>query len=193
MGLVRFVYASRLQPIEDAIASLGSNAPVNTTSNAPQPQRTAAMSAAPPPSRAASAPPPPPPPPPPAQKAMTGDDLRSRLHARFVEAKQTHLADVIESCEMTETASEVVFTGPKMYQMFIKDALFETTVRQLASKRAVFKVGEAAASAAPAKQPDNALDSEVATRALAHPEVQRFQELFPDSQVRAVRNLRENE
>ncbi len=28
---------------------------------------------------------------------------------------------------------------------------------------------------------------------MGHPEVQKFQELFPGSQVRAVRNLRENE
>ena len=36
-------------------------------------------------------------------------------------------------------------------------------------------------------------DDATAERALAHPEVQRFQELFPDSQVRTVRNLKENE
>ena len=30
------------------------------------------------------------------------------------------------------------------------------------------------------------------TRALANPEVKRFQEMFPDSQVRTVRNLRDN-
>jgi hypothetical protein len=36
-------------------------------------------------------------------------------------------------------------------------------------------------------------NNEAADRALAHPEVQRFQELFPDSQVRAVRNLKEGD
>ena len=34
---------------------------------------------------------------------------------------------------------------------------------------------------------------EAAERALAHPEVKRFQELFPESQVRQVRNLKESE
>jgi hypothetical protein len=38
-----------------------------------------------------------------------------------------------------------------------------------------------------------AKDDATAERALGHPEVQRFQELFPGSQVRTVRNLRENE
>ena len=32
---------------------------------------------------------------------------------------------------------------------------------------------------------------DVTERALAHPEVKRFQETFPDAQVRVVRNLRE--
>jgi hypothetical protein len=32
---------------------------------------------------------------------------------------------------------------------------------------------------------------DVAERALAHPEVRRFQETFPDAQVRVVRNLKE--
>jgi hypothetical protein len=41
-------------------------------------------------------------------------------------------------------------------------------------------------TAAPAKD-------EAAERALSHPDVKRFQELFPESQVRAVRNLKENE
>jgi hypothetical protein len=31
---------------------------------------------------------------------------------------------------------------------------------------------------------------DVSERALAHPEVKRFQETFPDAQVRAVRNLK---
>jgi hypothetical protein len=34
-------------------------------------------------------------------------------------------------------------------------------------------------------------EEETTQRALAHPDVQRFQELFPDAQVRAVRNLKE--
>ena len=34
-------------------------------------------------------------------------------------------------------------------------------------------------------------EDEVSQRALAHPEVRRFQEMFPGAQVRAVRNLKE--
>jgi hypothetical protein len=35
------------------------------------------------------------------------------------------------------------------------------------------------------------VQDDVSERALAHPEVQRFQEMFPDAQVRVVRNLKE--
>ena len=34
-------------------------------------------------------------------------------------------------------------------------------------------------------------DDEVTRRALSHPEVQRFREVFPDAEIRAVRNLKE--
>jgi hypothetical protein len=52
------------------------------------------------------------------------------------------------------------------------------------------KVADGAANPAPATPP---AQDEIAARALAHPEVQKFQELFPGSQVRKVRDLRENE
>jgi hypothetical protein len=35
------------------------------------------------------------------------------------------------------------------------------------------------------------VEGETAERALAHPEVKRFQELFPDAQLRAVRSLKD--
>ena len=35
------------------------------------------------------------------------------------------------------------------------------------------------------------IEDEVTVRALAHPEVQRFQQMFPGSMVRTVRNLKE--
>ncbi|MGD0620734.1 MAG: hypothetical protein ABSB67_24155 [Bryobacteraceae bacterium] len=47
-------------------------------------------------------------------------------------------------------------------------------------------VAVAAASVAKAPGAD-----EVSERALAHPEVRRFQELFPDAHVRTVRDLKE--
>ena len=131
----------------------------------------------------------PPAPKPPATPAPSAD-VRSRLHAALIEAKHMHIADAIEHSEISETAGELVVTTPKMYVMFLKQKEFESAARRVSgASKITIKTGDpetpAVETAAPA--PD-----ETSSRALSHPEVRRFQETFPDSQVRAVRNLREN-
>jgi DNA polymerase-3 subunit gamma/tau len=164
MGLLRLVHAGRLQPIEEALASLGGATPAAAPKAPPKPA-----------------------------PATPAGDLRARLHAALLEAKRTHLADAVEHSEVTESGADVLFTIPKMYQSYLKGAEFEAAVNQAVGRpvRISVKVGEVAPRAegiaAPAQQDD------VTGRALAHPEVQKFQELFPGSQVRTVRNLRENE
>jgi hypothetical protein len=126
-------------------------------------------------------------------------DLRSNLLAALAEAKQTHLSDAVEHCDVQESANEVVFTTPKMYQMYLKSPELDATVKRLLGRpvRITIRVGEVEAretsGTAAAPKPTSSIQGEAAARALAHPEVQRFQELFPDSQVRAVRDLRETE
>jgi DNA polymerase-3 subunit gamma/tau len=181
MGLLRLVHASRLQPIEEALAALG--APEGSgTAPAIRP-RQVSPAATPAAAPAVAAPTPSPQP----------GDLRARLHAALLEAKQAHTADAVEHSEVAESAAEVVFTTSKIYQMYLKGAEFESIVKRVVGRpvKITVKLGEAAAAAVPvakAASPD-----EAASRALAHPEVKQFQELFPESQVRAVRNLKENE
>ncbi len=164
IGLLRMVHAGKLQSIEQALSSLGS---------AP-----AAPKAAPP----NTTPPKPAPP---------SGDLRSRLHSALLEAKQLHLADAIEHSEIAEAPGELVVTTPKMYVMYLKQPDFETVARRLSgAARITIKTGEPVI-AAPVLKTAPAPD-ETSSRALAHPEVRRFQETFPDSQVRTVRNLKEN-
>jgi hypothetical protein len=131
-----------------------------------------------------------------ADEPQSGSDLRSRIHAALVEAKQTHVADAIEHASVTESPNEIVFTAPKMYQMYLKGPDFEATVRRILGRtvKVTFKAGEADASTAPlaSKTAATPQGDETKERALAHPEVKRFQEMFPDSQVRTVRNLRDN-
>jgi hypothetical protein len=107
------------------------------------------------------------------------------------------VADAVEHSEVAESAAEIVFTAPKMYQLFLKGPEFEAAVRRVAGRtvKLTLRVGESAAAAATAipKAAATPVKDEAAARALAHPEVKRFQELFPESQVRAVRNLKENE
>jgi len=174
MGLLRLVHAGRLQPIEEALAALGRPA-----GPLPAPQTSA------PRAPVAQTP-----------KAPTGGSLRSRLHAALIEAKQANLADALEHSELAESDAELVFTTPKMYQMFLKDAAFAAAVKGVVGKavKITIKLGDAPRTAAePSSAAQPVQNDAAAERALGHPEVQRFQELFPESQVRAVRNLRENE
>ena len=130
---------------------------------------------------------------------MTSGDFRARLHAALTEAKITHIADAVEHSSVEETPSEIIFTAPKMYQMFLKQPDLDAAVKKLAGRpvKITIKMGDAgsanavapgvALSAATAKLPED----EATTRALENPEVQRFREAFPDSQVRTVRNLKD--
>ncbi len=212
MGLLRLVHAGRLLPIEEALAALGTSssgsaaAPARSAPRAPVPPVSAA-----PVSRTPSVAPPrveapkPDAAPPPVSAPTASGDLHSRLHAAMIEAKQAHTADALEHSEVTESAAEVLFTTPKIYQMFLKGSEFESTVKRVVGRpvRITVKVGEPSvklagganaeggAGSGPARK--GAGPDEAAARALAHPEVKQFQELFPDSQVRAVRNLKENE
>ena len=185
MGLLRMVHAGRLQPIEDALASLGPAGtlppPKVPTPRPPVAPITSAKAAAPAP---VSGP-----------RPVSGGDLRSRLHAAFMEAKQTNLADALEHSDLAESGAELVFTTPKMYQLYLKDPAFDAAVKRVLGRpvRITIKLGETNRTAEPAAPPASAKPDAAAERALEHPEVQKFQELFPGSQVRAVRNLREND
>ena len=188
IGLLRMVQAGKLISIEDALAGLSSPAPVAAPKASPAPSFST------PPARSAAPPFTPTPTPTPRAQAMEGD-YRSRLLAALLEAKQSHLADALEHTEINETPAEISFTTPKMYQLFIKQADFEATAKRVAGRpvRVTIKVGDPTASVAPvaARTPVAAQPNEAMDRALANPEVQRFQEVFPDAQVRNVRNLKD--
>ena len=171
LGLLRLVHAGRLQSIEEAIAGVGGAAP--RAASGPVIPRASG------PSTTSTAPP-------------SQTDLRARLHAALIEAKQTYVADALEHSELIESAAELIVTTPKLYAMNLKHGDFTSIVHSVVGRpvKVTIKIGETArapqAAAAPTPQAD-----EVAARALEHPEVKRFQELFPDSQVRTVRNLKD--
>jgi DNA polymerase-3 subunit gamma/tau len=177
MGLLRMVQAGRLQPIEEALANLGNSTPPprGATPPKPAPPSIPQMTAAP-------------------VRSLEGDDLRSRLHAALLEAKLTHVADALEHSELAESPNELVFTTPKMYQLYLKQAEFEAAAKRIAGRpvRVTIKIGEPARQAAPTTAAPKKPEDEATTRALAHPEVKRFQEVFPGAQVRTVRNLKDN-
>jgi hypothetical protein len=116
-------------------------------------------------------------------------DTRSRLHAALLEAKQTYVADALEHSELTESATELIVTAPKMYSLNFKGSDFTAIVQRIIGRpvKVTVKIGETTREPEPAAPKTD----EVSARALEHPEVKRFQELFPDSQVRTVRNLKD--
>ena len=186
IGLLRMVHAGKLLSIEEALAGLAGSgaAPPQAAPRAAPPRPTpVAMSA----------------PPRPAASAASGrEDLRSQLHAALTDAKLTHVADALEHSELAESPNELVFTTPRMYHLFLKQPDFEALAKKVAGRpvRVTVKVGEPAqASAAVAKGAEETSSKpadEAARRALAHPDVKRFQEMFPEAQVRTVRNLKDN-
>ena len=102
----------------------------------------------------------------------------------------TFTADAIEHSEVVEAGGELRFTTPKEFSIAMKESDINMAVRQIAGKPLKIKItiGDAAAQeklAAPAASEDD-----VARRALSHPEVQRFRELF-GGEVRTIRNLKE--
>jgi len=177
MGLLRMVHAGRLQTIEEALASL--TAPGKAPGGSGAPPRPAPAKSSP----GNVAPPRPAP--------VASGDARSRLHAALVEARLMHLADAVEHSEIAESAAELAIITPKIYTLYLKQPDFEAAVKRVLGRpvKITIKTGEAAAAPIEAAAPR---EDEARERALANPEVRRFQEEFPGSQVRTVRTLREN-
>jgi DNA polymerase-3 subunit gamma/tau len=214
IGLVRLVQAGRLLPIEQALAQLGDSSPRPAADQRPpQPPPTSTVSSAPPhrtgPSpfdldRAKKATSRPPEPqssganalaPEPAATPITAGDPRDRLHTYLHEKGLTHLADAVENARITVTGSDLQVVSAKSYALYFRDRGFEEAVRECFGRplRVRFEIGEAAPSApVSAPAPPAVTEDQATSRALSHPEVQRFREVFPAGEIRKVRNLKES-
>jgi DNA polymerase III subunit gamma/tau len=165
IGLLKLVHAGRLQSIEEAISGLGTgggSTPVQVKQPAPRP------------------------------KPVPEGDWKQRLHSAFTDLGLPFTADAIEHSQVTESNGELQFITPKEFSLAMNRKEIQMALRKIgaAETRIKITVGEPQIAETPgiAKIPD---EDEVSQRALSHPEVRRFQELFPDAQVRAVRNLKE--
>ncbi|MGA2592382.1 MAG: DNA polymerase III subunit gamma/tau [Bryobacteraceae bacterium] len=189
IGLLRMVQAGRLVPIEEALAAIGAERAsgragerAKTAPSAPAPRTHNPAPSAPAPSAPAPSPQPP---------APSPSSWRERLHASLMQLGMAFTADAVEHSEIVEASGELQFTTPKEFSVGMKEADIIQAVRQIAGKPLKIKItiGDAAAqeklAAAPAAQEDD-----LARRALAHPEVQRFRDLF-GGEVRTIRNLKE--
>ncbi len=194
IGLLKMVQAGKLISLEEALASLGTQ-PV-----APKPVAAAPpVAVAPPPVRTGPSPfeldrqkkTAPAAAPVPAAAPSASDDWRAKLHGAMTETGLAFSADAIAQAEVALVNNELQISAPKQFQLDLGRGEILTALKHLGFPALRFKVnfGEVRA-AQPAMQKPAAKEDEATERALAHPEVQRFRELF-GGEVRTVRNLKE--
>jgi DNA polymerase-3 subunit gamma/tau len=172
IGLLRLIQAGKLQPIEEALADLGGGG------SKPAPTRKPTPPSAPQPPPATSHQPP-----------TTAGPWRDRLHSALIEAGMQFTADAVEHSQVTEANGELRFVTPEEFGLAMNEKDILKVVQKIAGRPMRIKIdlGKPETAAAPLAKPKD----DVSERALSHPEVKRFQETFPDAQVRAVRNLKQ--
>ncbi len=190
LGLLRMVHAGRLQPIEDALASLG---PASAAPKPQSPPRPAPASVAPAPAAPRAAAPPSAPAPAPA--APADGSWKSRLLAALAELDMKFTADALLHSTVTEVNGELQFLAPEAFSAAMSEKDLKRAAEKAAGRPMRIKVAAGQPAAGPATPPaaaapsaDTGPDSQ---RVLEHPEVRDFQEAFPGAHVRAVRNLKE--
>jgi DNA polymerase-3 subunit gamma/tau len=201
IGLLKMVQAGKLLPIEEALASVRSDSKPSAPSAPPSqpapprqpplPPRTAApLQSAP---RAAA------PAPAPAPAANAGppspdEDWREKLQSAMIKAGLQFSADAMGQSNAALVNNELVIQAPKQFQLDLGREEILSALKQLGYPALRFKVvfGEVTPSPSAKPAPKAAPpQDEVTERALNHPDVQRFRELF-GGEVRNVRNLKES-
>ncbi len=195
LGLVKLVHAGRLQSIEDALAGLSS--PSATVAASPtEPLLAAATRSSSPKPPAFQAPKPvvPRPEPLPAMEPERNGDLRQDLHNALCKAGMQFTADGIQHSEVKLEGNHLLIRAPKNMILSLRDPGLQKIAAQVVGKAVAIKLetGESVAPAPSESSESGASgESDLRQRALSHPGVKRFQEIFPGAQVRTVRNLNE--
>ncbi|SPF36223.1 DNA polymerase III, subunits gamma and tau [Candidatus Sulfopaludibacter sp. SbA4] len=210
IGLVRLVQAGRLLPIEQALAQMqGGPGPAPAPRSGPQGTQAPtppAPKAGPSPfeldrARKAAARP--------AEEAVStqkedrpgglshglshSDDWRPKLHAALMELGMPYTADAVENSRVVEVNGELQILTSKAYKLALREDDLRKAVSQVSPRMLRIKViiGEVEQASAPLAPPPANNEDEATRRALANPEVQRFQEVF-DGKIYKVRNLKES-
>jgi hypothetical protein len=141
-------------------------------------------SAAPEPSAAATA----------SAPALSSDtDWRAKLHEAMIAAQLPFSADAILQSDVAVVNNEIVITTSKNFALDLGQSEVQSAIKELGVPglrgRVVFGEVKSAPASAP-KAAARGQEDEVTERALSHPEVQRYRELF-GGEVRTVRNLKE--
>ena len=102
--------------------------------------------------------------------------------------------DAVDHSEVIQSPAGIEFIAPRHQILALRNKQIEEALTQVLGRATRIKLtpgagnGEAAEPAPPPKPAD---DEETLQRALAHPVVRRFQEVFPGARVMGVRNLKE--
>ncbi len=186
LGLLRMIHAGRLVEVEEALASLGSVGVGEASKRVPRRTEAAVPAArpgaAPGPAVAEPAP-----------RGVAGD-AKSKMLAALGELKMQFTSDAVTQSGVTESGGELVFVTPAAYRIAMSEKDLARAAEKAFGRAMRIKVtlGEGAPTAVASSAPASSIEAtEAAPRALAHPEVKRFKEAFPDAQVRAVRDLKE--
>jgi len=211
IGLLKMIQAGRLLAIEEAIASLPAGQGIAPPP--PRPQTPAAPTVASQPAPLTSAPPPRSGPSPfemdrakkaatpepsaaaaaPAPALSSDTDWRAKLHEAMMAAQLPFSADAVLQSDVVVVNNEIVITTSKKFALDLGQSEVQSAITQLGVPGLRGRVVFGEVKSAPATAPKPAAkeqEDEVAARALSHPEVQRYRELF-GGEVRTVRNLKE--
>jgi hypothetical protein len=126
-------------------------------------------------------------------------DVRSSLLAALIEMGATFTADNVEAGQVSVSDAEVTIVASKdacamlsMSEAQLRQAAQRAFGRALRIKLVAGTPPPQSTNAPSATRRQNAPDEELLERALADPTVSRFREVFPDAEVRQVRNLKES-
>ncbi|HRJ22160.1 MAG TPA: hypothetical protein PLF84_24155, partial [Bryobacteraceae bacterium] len=121
--------------------------------------------------------------------------LKQRLHAALESlGASAFTLDAVDHSEIIQSPAGIEFVAPRHQLLALRNKQIEEALAQVLGRAPRIKLtpgagnGEAAEPPPPPKPAD---DEETLQRALAHPAVRRFQEVFPGARVMGVRNLKE--
>jgi DNA polymerase-3 subunit gamma/tau len=205
IGLVRLVHAGRLQSIEQALASVSAATPVApkvavelppkpAVAKGPSPfelDRIKKASRPEPQSMGANALAPAAAPAPAIGDSPAPSEWRERLHAAMLKLGMKFTADAVEHSEVVQSGSELQFTTPEQFAIYMQESEIQKAIAHLGSKPMRIRIKTGAVAAPPVASINRQEQADDAQRrALENPEVQRFREVF-GGEIRNVRNLKE--
>jgi len=120
--------------------------------------------------------------------------LKTTLHGALAEAGLDFTADAVLEAELNLQNAELLIRAPKRLLLSLQDPMLQAIASEVIGKRVSIRVeaGSVQQDVPPKEAKTAPADgSDLRERALSHPGVKRFQELFPDAQIRTVRNLNE--